>query len=71
MGANEVTFERRKAEIELRFTGGKICCEWCNLSYRNRKGHFACGITGEEMLEPGATIGFYCPLRKEENDGKS
>lgn len=65
----QIDFTRHKAEIEIRFVGGQECCEWCNLSYRNRKGHIACGITGEEMVAPGDTIGYRCPLRKEEDDG--
>lgn len=65
----QIDFTRHKAEIEIRFVNGQECCEWCNLSYRNRKGHIACGVTGEEMVEPGGTIGCRCPLRKVENDG--
>jgi len=64
---DSVDYTRYKAEIEIRFVNGKECCEWCNLSYRNRKGHIACGITGEEMLEPSKTIGCECPLRAKEN----
>lgn len=60
-----VDFTRHSAMIEIRFVNGQECCEWCNLSYRNRKGHFACGITGEEMVSPGDSIGWECPLRKE------
>jgi len=60
---NNVDYTRFKAEIEIRFVNGQKCCEWCNLSYRNRKGHIACGITGEEMYSPHETIGYECPLR--------
>lgn len=62
---SSVDFTRHKAMIEIRFVNGQECCEWCNLSYRNRKGHFACGITGEEMVSPGDSVGWECPLRKE------
>lgn len=65
----EVTFTRHTVEIEICFKDGRECCEWCNLSFRNRKGHIACGITGEEMCSPGDTIGYYCPLRKEDGNG--
>lgn len=65
MMGDEVSFTRHKAEIEIRFKNGLECCDWCNLSYRNRKGHMACGITGEEMVSPRDSIGYYCPLRKE------
>lgn len=62
---SDVDFTRHSATIEIRFVNGQECCEWCNLSYRNRKGHFACGITGEEMVSPGDSVGWECPLRKE------
>lgn len=58
-------FLRYRAEIEIRFSDGRVCCEWCNLSYRNRKGHIACGVTGEEIVSPSDTIGIYCPARRE------
>ena len=61
----EVTFEKHRAEVEIIFKDGRTCCEWCNLSFRNRKGHISCSLSGEEMVSPGDTIGFYCPLRKE------
>ena len=58
-------YVRIKATIEIRFTSGRVCCEWCNLSYRNRKGHIACGITGEEIVSPSDMIGINCPARRE------
>lgn len=60
-----VDFTRYIVPIEIRFVNGKECCDWCNLSFRNRKGHIACGITGEEMAFPDKAIGWDCPLRKE------
>lgn len=60
-----VDFTRHNVTIEIRFVNGQECCEWCNMSYRNRKGHYACGITGEEMVSPGDSVGWECPLRKE------
>jgi hypothetical protein len=68
---DSVDFTRYKAEIEIRFVNGNECCEWCNLSFKNRKGHIECGITGEEMIAPGETIGWKCPLRTEVNDENS
>lgn len=65
-----VSFTRYQVPIEIRFVNGKECCEWCNLSYRNRKGHITCGITGEEMASPGDSIGWECPLRKVEDHGQ-
>jgi hypothetical protein len=65
-----VSFTRYQVPIEIRFVNGKECCEWCNLSYRNRKGHIACGITGEEMASPGDSIGWGCPIRKVEDHGQ-
>lgn len=63
---NEVNYTRHKVTVEIRFKDGQECCEWCNLSYRNRKGHIACGLNGEEMVSPHDSIGYDCPLRKEE-----
>ena len=60
-------YDRFIVPIEIHFPKGKICCEWCNLSYRNRKGHIACSLSGEEMLSPAETIGFLCPIKKEES----
>lgn len=64
-----VDFTRYVVPIEIRFVNGRECCEWCNLSFRNRKGHIACGLTGEEMVAPGEVIGWRCPLRKEDGNG--
>lgn len=58
-------FVRYPAEICVVFPAGHICCEWCNLSQRNRKGHIQCPITQEEMVSPADSIGIYCPARKE------
>lgn len=65
--ADGVDFTRYTAEIEIRFTNGRECCEWCNLSFKNRKNHTECGVTGEEMIAPGEAIGWGCPLRKEDS----
>jgi hypothetical protein len=67
---DSVDFTCYTVPIEIRFVNGKECCEWCNLSFRNRKGHIACGITGEEMVAPSEVIGWECPLRKKESNGQ-
>ena len=48
-----VTFVRVRAEVD-----------WCNKSFRNKKGHIECCETHEEMAEPGRNIGFYCPAKE-------
>lgn len=59
-----VTFVRVRAEVDFFWVSGKICCEWCNKSFRNKKGHIECCETHEEMAEPGRNIGFYCPAKE-------
>ena len=61
---SDVDFTRHNATIEIRFVNGQECCEWCNLSFKNRKNHYECALTGEEMVSPGDSIGWECPLRK-------
>lgn len=61
---DSVTFSRVRTEVEFFWVNGNICCEWCNKSYRNRKGHIECFETHEEMADPGRGIGFYCPARE-------
>ena len=63
-----VQFTRYTVSIEVRFTQGKECCEWCNHSFKNRKGHIQCGFTGEEMVSPGDSIGWECPVREVRED---
>lgn len=61
---NSVSFFRVRAEVEFFWVNGNICCEWCNKSFRNKKGHFECCETHEEIEDPGRNIGFYCPARE-------
>ena len=61
-----IDYTRHKAAIEIRFTSGQECCEWCNMSFRNRKGHYECALTHEEMISPSDSIGCECPLRLED-----
>ena len=65
MKSTNVEFTRYNVPIEIRFTGGQECCEWCNMAFMNMKRHFECSITHEEMVAPKEAIGFFCPLRKE------
>lgn len=60
-----VDYTRYQITVEVRFKEGIECCEWCNYSFPNRKGHFQCVFTGEEMVSPASSIGWECPLRKE------
>lgn len=62
---NPVGFTRYTVPVEIAFVNGRECCEWCNMSFRNRKGHIECVLTHEEMYSPGSGVGDYCPLRKE------
>lgn len=62
---SDVDFTRHSATIEIRFVNGQECCEWCNLSFKNRKNHYECALTGEEMVSPGDSVGWECPLRKD------
>ena len=64
-GKNVDGYERYHVSIEIRFPQGRVCCEWCNMSYRNRKGHITCPFTGEEMVSPGDSIGLDCPATNE------
>ena len=63
LGKSVDGYERYHVSIEIRFPQGRVCCEWCNISYRNRKGHITCSFTGEEMVSPGDSIGFFCPIQ--------
>jgi hypothetical protein len=65
---NEVHFTRYTVPVEIRFTNGRECCEWCNHSFMNMKRHFECDITHEEMVSPKDSIGWDCPLRKLEKE---
>lgn len=60
---NEVQFSRYVAPIEVRFQGGNVCCEWCNMSFVNMKRHFECSITHEEIVSPKDSIGWNCPIK--------
>lgn len=59
-----VTFVRVRAEVDFFWVNGKICCEWCNKSFRNKKGHIECCETHEEIPDPSKMIGWYCPARE-------
>ncbi len=59
-----VQFTRYTVPIEIRFTEGKECCEWCNRRFMNKQGHIQCMFTGEEMVSPKDSIGWECPLRQ-------
>lgn len=61
----KVDFTRYTVPIEITFVNGQECCEWCNMSFRNRKGHIECPFSHEEMFAPNSTVGEGCPLRKE------
>lgn len=60
-----VDYTRYPITVEVRFKEGIECCKWCNYSFVNKKGHFQCVFTGEEMVSPESSIGWECPLRKE------
>lgn len=62
-----VDYTRYWVEIEIRFKEGRECCKWCNRSFVNKKGHVQCEFTGEEMVSPESSIGWECPLRKQES----
>lgn len=59
-----VQFTRYTVPVEIRFTEGKECCEWCNRRFMNKQGHIQCMFTGEEMVSPKDSIGWECPLRQ-------
>lgn len=61
-----VQFSRYSVPVEIRFQGGMVCCEWCNMSYINPKRHYECSLTHEEMISPKDSIGWDCPLREVE-----
>lgn len=61
---NEVQYTRYTVQIEIRFTNGQECCEWCNMVFTNAKRHFECAVTHEEMISPRDSIGWECPIRK-------
>lgn len=61
----KMDFTRYTVPVEITFVNGNICCEWCNMSFRNRKGHIECPFSHEEIFSPNSTVGEYCPLRKE------
>lgn len=67
MQQNQVDFTRYDVMVEIRFTNGLECCEWCNHSYMNMKRHIECGLTHEEMACPRDGIGWKCPLRQAED----
>ena len=59
-----VEFTRYIVPVEIRFTNGLECCEWCKHSFMNMKRHIECGLTHEEMVSPRDSIGWNCPVRK-------
>lgn len=60
-----VQFTRYAVTLEIWFQNGLECCEWCSHVFVNSKRHFQCKLTGEEMVSPGDSIGWECPLRKQ------
>ena len=63
-----VDFTRYMVPVEITFVNGQECCEWCNMSFKNRKGHYECALTGEQIYTPSETIGYRCPLREKERE---
>lgn len=57
-----------KATVEIGFPEDDVCCHWCPMlapDYRLDREY--CKRTGELLLAPKHQIGFYCPLRFENN----
>ncbi len=68
--SNGVSFYT-KATAEIGFPEDDVCCHWCPfLSKDYQLDRTRCNKTGEILLAPKHTIGFYCPLTFEnkEND---
>lgn len=63
-----VDYSRYMVSVEVRFTEGKESCVWCNRSFVNKKNHVQCMFTGEEMVSPGDSIGWECPIRERKED---
>lgn len=59
-----VDFTRYQIPMEIRFVEGIECCKWCNMSFQNLQRHTECFLTGEQMVSPGDSIGWECPLRE-------
>ena len=60
-----------KSTVEIPFPETDVCCYRCPLMSSDVTKRERCAKTGEILLAPRDTIGYYCPLKfesKENND---
>lgn len=56
-----------KATVEIGFPEGDVVCHWCPLMVGDYKhDRQRCARTGEFLVDPKHSIGYYCPLKFEE-----
>ena len=63
-----------KASVEIGFPEDDVICHWCPFLASDYKlDREFCKKTGEILLSPKHTIGYYCPLKfyKEEDNDES
>ena len=58
-----------KATVEIGFPEGDLCCHWCPFLAADYKlDREMCKKTGEVLVAPKHTVGFYCPLNFENEE---
>lgn len=58
------------ATVEIHFPENNVSCDLCPLmeTYARKQ----CRRTGEYLMDTRVTVGYYCPLKfEEENDGEN
>ena len=62
-----------KASVEIGFPEDDLCCHWCPFLTNDYKlNRERCGKTGEVLIAPLHGLGYFCPLKfEEENNGEN
>ena len=58
-----------KATAEIGFPEDDVCCHWCPfLQHDYKLDRERCGKSGEVLIAPKDTIGYFCPLNFAEKE---
>lgn len=63
----DAVLEYQKATVDIYFEPNHVACAYCPLLETYSRNQ--CRRTGEYIIDTRYTVGRYCPLNWEENDG--
>ena len=60
-----------KAEIQVNFPDGDICCHWCPMcTYYEGMRRYRCILTDEHLVYPFESVGIRCPWEEDFSEVK-